>query len=110
MSSSNLPLTLAATATVVQNPVYDGKNFLIWEARVRSYLAAMNALSAIEEDTPVETMNSKALQDDNIAKGVIIGHVNNLMKLTLTMFHRAYHMYGYLKTGTQPRRLIAGRN
>ncbi|KAK9349617.1 hypothetical protein V1523DRAFT_422382 [Lipomyces doorenjongii] len=68
MSSSNIPLTLAATATAVQIPVYDGKNFLIWEARVRSYLAAMNALSAIEEDTPVETMNSKALQADNIAK------------------------------------------
>ncbi|KAK9243322.1 hypothetical protein V1506DRAFT_516342 [Lipomyces tetrasporus] len=42
-------------------------------------------------------MNSKALQADSVAKGIIVGHVNDLMMLTLSMFGRAYDMYGYLK-------------
>ncbi|KAK9427600.1 hypothetical protein V1505DRAFT_358620 [Lipomyces doorenjongii] len=97
MSSTSVPLTLAATTTAVQILVYDGKNFLIWEARVRSYLAATNVLSAIDNDITVDQMDAKALQADNVAKGIIIGHVSSLMMLTLTMFERAYDMYSYLK-------------
>ncbi|KAK9332640.1 hypothetical protein V1520DRAFT_352898 [Lipomyces starkeyi] len=74
MSSANIPLASATTATAVQIPVYDGKNFLIWEARVRSYLAAMNALSAIDDDITVDQMDAQVLQADNVAKGIIIGH------------------------------------
>ncbi|KAK9351249.1 hypothetical protein V1523DRAFT_428241 [Lipomyces doorenjongii] len=64
MPSANIPLTLSATATAVQIPVYDGKNFLIWEARVRSYLEVMNALAVIDEDIAVDLMDAKALQAD----------------------------------------------
>ncbi|KAK9238097.1 hypothetical protein V1525DRAFT_441154 [Lipomyces kononenkoae] len=89
-------MPLGSRPTAVQIPVYDGKNF-IWDARVRSYLAAINASSAIEDDVAIEEMDSKALQADNLAKGVIVGHVNNLMMFTLNMFDRAYDMYGYLE-------------
>ncbi|KAK9311280.1 hypothetical protein V1524DRAFT_411872 [Lipomyces starkeyi] len=81
MSSTSISLTLAATASAVQIPVYDGKNFLIWEARVRSHLAAMNAISAIDDDIAVDQMDAKASQADNIAKGIIIGHVSNLGRM-----------------------------
>ncbi|KAK9350569.1 hypothetical protein V1523DRAFT_428905 [Lipomyces doorenjongii] len=64
---------------------------------VRSYLAATNVLSAIDNNITVDQMDAKALQADNVAKGIIIGHVSNLMMLTLTMFERAYDMYSYLK-------------
>ncbi|KAK9327173.1 hypothetical protein V1520DRAFT_358217 [Lipomyces starkeyi] len=57
----------------------------------------MNALSAIDDDITVDQMDAQALQADNVAKGIIIGHVSNLMMLTLTMFERASDMYAYLK-------------
>ncbi|KAK9481789.1 hypothetical protein V1527DRAFT_486285 [Lipomyces starkeyi] len=88
---------MAMPTTGIQIPTYDGKNFVVWQARLKSYLAAMNAANAIDEDVPVERMTAKQLQADNIAKGVIIGHVNNLMMLTLTMFDRAYDMFNYLR-------------
>ncbi|KAK9430262.1 hypothetical protein V1505DRAFT_356050 [Lipomyces doorenjongii] len=87
MPSANIPLTLSATATAVQIPVYDGNNFLIWEARVRSYLAAMNALAVIDEDIAVDLMDAKALQADNVAKGIIIGHFNDLELIKLAELH-----------------------
>jgi hypothetical protein len=57
----------------------------------------VNALLAVDEDIALETMDPKELQADNIAKGIIVGHVNNLMMLTLTMLERAYDMYAYMK-------------
>ncbi|KAK9342485.1 hypothetical protein V1522DRAFT_425021 [Lipomyces starkeyi] len=62
--------------TGIQIPVYDGKNFVVWEARVKTYLAAMNAATALDEDVSIELMAAKQLQADNIAKGVIIGDVD----------------------------------
>ncbi|KAK9315355.1 hypothetical protein V1522DRAFT_420221 [Lipomyces starkeyi] len=40
-------------------------------------------------------MATNELQADNIAKGVIVGHVNNLTMLTLNMFERAYDMFAF---------------
>ncbi|KAK9481440.1 hypothetical protein V1527DRAFT_456018, partial [Lipomyces starkeyi] len=71
-------------ATGIPIPIYDRNDFVIWEARVKSYLSAMNAASALDDDVSLELMTPKQLQADRIAKGVIIGHVNNLMMLTLT--------------------------
>ncbi|KAK9481671.1 hypothetical protein V1527DRAFT_486397 [Lipomyces starkeyi] len=83
--------------TGIQISVYDGKNFVIWEARVKAYLVAMTAISAIEQDVPLGSMTAKQLQADNIAKGVIIGHVNNLTVLTLTMLENAFDMFDFLR-------------
>ncbi|KAK9482463.1 hypothetical protein V1527DRAFT_492701 [Lipomyces starkeyi] len=77
MSSANIPLTLATTATAVQIPVYDGKNFLIWEARVRAYLAAMNGLSAIDDDVTGDQMYAKALQADNVTEADSEMYIDN---------------------------------
>ncbi|KAK9317733.1 hypothetical protein V1522DRAFT_420925 [Lipomyces starkeyi] len=90
-------LNVPMPATGIQIPTYDGKNFVIWEARVKSYLATMNAATALDDDVSLERMTPKQLHADNIAKGVIIGHVNNLMMLTLTMFDRAFDMFDYLR-------------
>ncbi|KAK9343418.1 hypothetical protein V1522DRAFT_233153 [Lipomyces starkeyi] len=90
-------LNVPMPATGIQIPTYDGKNFVIWEARVKSYLATMNAATALDDDVSLERMTPKQLHADNIAKGVIIGHVNNLMMLTLTMFERAFDMFDYLR-------------
>ncbi|KAK9364068.1 hypothetical protein V1504DRAFT_430185 [Lipomyces starkeyi] len=43
-------------------------------------------------------MATNELQADNIAKGVIVGHVNNLTMLTLNMFERAYDMFAFRRT------------
>ncbi|KAK9430396.1 hypothetical protein V1505DRAFT_355879 [Lipomyces doorenjongii] len=69
---SNISL-LPTSATVMRIPIYDGKNFIVWGARVNSTLASMNALTAIEEDVEVSSMTAKQLQSDSIAKGLIIG-------------------------------------
>ncbi|KAK9356244.1 hypothetical protein V1523DRAFT_423426 [Lipomyces doorenjongii] len=69
---SNISL-LPTSATVMRIPIYDGKNFIVWGARVKSTLASMNALTAIEEDVEVSSMTAKQLQSDSIAKGLIIG-------------------------------------
>ncbi|KAK9482288.1 hypothetical protein V1527DRAFT_485864 [Lipomyces starkeyi] len=96
MNPANITVTIPATG--IQIPIYDRKNFVIWKARMKSsYLAAMNAATALDEDVSLELMNPKQLQADSIAKGVIIGHVNNLMMLTLTMFDRAFDMFDYLR-------------
>ncbi|KAK9482563.1 hypothetical protein V1527DRAFT_454911, partial [Lipomyces starkeyi] len=67
-STANLSFNVAMPAIGIQTPVL-GKNFVIWEARVKAYLAAMNAISAIEQDVPLGSMTAKQLQADNIAKG-----------------------------------------
>ncbi|ODQ74685.1 hypothetical protein LIPSTDRAFT_226850 [Lipomyces starkeyi NRRL Y-11557] len=96
MNSANT-LNASMPATGIPIPTYDGKNFVIWDARMKSYLAAMNAATALDDDVSLERMTPKQLHTDNIAKGVIIGHVNNLMMLTLTMFDRAFDMFDYLR-------------
>ncbi|KAK9483820.1 hypothetical protein V1527DRAFT_453725 [Lipomyces starkeyi] len=77
-------------------PVYDGKNFLIWESRVKSPLSALNALRV--NDVPLSDMTDNDIAADNVARGVIIEHVNNLTVLTLNMFERAYDMFNFLKS------------
>ncbi|KAK9318177.1 hypothetical protein V1522DRAFT_389273 [Lipomyces starkeyi] len=52
----------------------------------------------IDRDTPLVSMDTKELQADNIAKGVIVGHVNNLTMLTVNMFDRAFDMFAFLRT------------
>ncbi|KAK9329769.1 hypothetical protein V1520DRAFT_355645 [Lipomyces starkeyi] len=64
-------------------------------SRIRSKTARVEliAATALDEDASLKLMTAKQLQADNIAKGVIIGHVNKLMMLPLTMFERAYDMF-----------------
>jgi hypothetical protein len=69
--------------------VYDGTNFLIWESRIKSRLSSLYALSIIEKDIPLVNMTNDEIVADNVARGVIIEHVNNPTMLPLNMLKRS---------------------
>ncbi|ODQ69045.1 hypothetical protein LIPSTDRAFT_7273 [Lipomyces starkeyi NRRL Y-11557] len=92
---SSSSLILANSGSGIKIPIYNNKNFIIWESRVKAHLRAINAIKAIEKDIVLEDMTPDDIAADTIAKGVIIEHVNDLLMLTLNPFSRAYDMFEF---------------
>ncbi|KAK9385983.1 hypothetical protein V1515DRAFT_622938 [Lipomyces mesembrius] len=65
-SSSILSSTFSSGVSI---PIYNNKNFIIWESRIKAYLRAVKAIKAIEEDVPIDGMTSEDIEADDIAKG-----------------------------------------
>ncbi|KAK9244370.1 hypothetical protein V1506DRAFT_507549 [Lipomyces tetrasporus] len=62
-----------------------------------AYLRAVKAIKAIVEDVPIDEMTSEDIETDDIAKGVIIEHVNDLLMLTLNSYARAYDTFDSIR-------------
>ncbi|KAK9347447.1 hypothetical protein V1522DRAFT_390806 [Lipomyces starkeyi] len=94
-STATYPLSIAASTTGVKIPVYTSSLGKRESSRISRLSIPWHL---IEEDIPLSSMTTKELQADNIAKGVIIGHVNNSTMLTLTMFELAFDMFTFFHT------------
>ncbi|KAK9250790.1 hypothetical protein V1507DRAFT_445370 [Lipomyces tetrasporus] len=94
-SSSSILTSIFSSGVSI--PIYNNKNFIIWESRIKAYLRAVKAIKAIEEDVPIDEMTSEDIEADDIAKGVIIEHVNDLLMLTLNSYARAYDMFDSIR-------------